>query len=265
MRIRPFVCRSAIWLGTCVLCVIGNRPNSVLARAADVTSGGSREPVHPAALARAAALTNARARVGALDARPPRRSSGLRILGCTGGGESISPCTQSVTLGVGGQTQRTFTVLNNSPEEDFTTTGCTVSGAAASCSVSPTSLAVPNGGASRAFTVTFHAGNTAGSGTVTATTSGSADLSATISVTVIAPVYAVQVTPKGGATVSVNPSHSDTTAFTVTNSGNGTATFQPNGDLHRFSGAERMRGEPSHHCTRSRCSATGPRHLYECW
>jgi len=147
------------------------------------------------------------------------------MVGCTGGGESISPCTQSVTLGVGGQTQRTFTVLNNSPEEDFTTTGCTVSGAAASCSASPTSLDIPTGGASRAFTVTFHAGNTAGTGTVTATADGNADLAATITLTVLPPpTYAVSVTPDSDRFVADSGSGSEV-AFYIRNTGTDTTTF----------------------------------------
>ena len=144
---------------------------------------------------------------------------------CTGSGESISPCSQSDTLGTGGQTQRTFTVVNNSIEEDFLTTGCTVSGAAASCSVSPASLDVPAGGASRAFTVTFHAGSSPGTGIVTATAVGNGDLAATITLTVPAPpTYAVSVTPDSDRFVVAAGANSGV-AFFVRNTGTGTATF----------------------------------------
>lgn len=155
-----------------------------------------------------------------------RDTHALGMLGsCTGSGESISPCTQSDTLGAGGQTQRTFTVVNNSIEEDFLTTGCTVSGAAASCSVSPASLDVPAGGASRAFTVTFHAGNSPGAGTVTATAVGNGDLAATITLTVPPPpTYAVSVTPDSDRFV-VAAGASSGVAFFVRNTGTGTATF----------------------------------------
>jgi len=197
--------------------VVANAP---LARAADLTVGGAREPGRPPV------PTHARRPVAVSTMRPPGRASGLRIFTlCTGSGESISPCTQSDTLGVGGQTTRTFTVLNNSIEEDFLTTGCTVSGAAASCSVSPASLDVPGGGASRAFTVTFHAGNTAGTGTVTATAVGNADLEATITLTVLPPpTYAVSVTPDSDRFV-VGAGTNSGVAFFVRNTGTGTATF----------------------------------------
>ena len=193
-----------------------------IARAAELSSAPSGVPAHTTT------PTKALARTGARKARRARRSEWLRILSCTAGGESISPCTQSDTLGAGGQTQRTFTVLNNSPEEDFTTTGCTVSGAAASCSVSPTSLDIPNGGASRAFTVTFHAGNTAGTGTVTATTSGNADLSATITLTVLPPppppIYSVSVTPDSDRIVTDSGGNTEV-PFYIRNTGTDTTTF----------------------------------------
>ncbi len=186
-----------------------------------------------APIARAAEVGGVRSAHGALPnghvalskARPPRPSSDVRVLGSCGSTESISPCTQSDTLGVGGQTTRTFTVLNNTIEEDFLTTGCTVSGAAASCSVSPASLDVPAGGASRAFTVTFHAGNTPGAGTVTATAVGNADLAATITLTVLPPpTYAVSVTPDSDRFV-VGAGTNSGVAFFVRNTGTGTATF----------------------------------------
>lgn len=222
MHVGPRVARSLVAAAVSGLAASLVIQSVQLARAAELSPVTAGVPAH------ATAPTKALARTAARKMRPARRPGGLRILSCTGGGESISPCTQSDTLGAGGQTQRTFTVLNNGPEEDLTTTGCTVSGAAASCSVSPTSLAIPNGGASRAFTVTFHAGNTAGTGTVTATTSGNADLSATITLTVLPPppppTYAVSVTPDSDRIVTDSGSNT-AVPFYIRNTGTDTTTF----------------------------------------
>src|SRR6185503_21324513 len=104
---------------------------------------------------------------------------------CSSGGESISPCTTSQTIGPGASSSVTFTITNNGIEAEFFSLSCSKSGAVASCSV-PSSLSVPRF-QSRDFTLSYTAASSGSSGSITVTASGNKVLTGSVSVTIAQP------------------------------------------------------------------------------
>jgi RHS repeat-associated protein len=141
-------------------------------------------------------------------------------MSCSGGSESITPCTSSKSAAPSGLFSQVFSIQNNSIENDFFTFSSSPSSLAA-CTTTPTTLTVPTH-TSRNFTLNCTAMAGGGIGTLTVTASGGiATLTASITLT----VNAMSVTPD--TSIQVQPAKDTTQLFTLHNLQNvaSTVTF----------------------------------------
>lgn len=158
----------------------------------------------------------------------PARHVTHRMFTCSLTGGAISPCTITDTLVVNKSRSEEFLVTNNTSLTVTDGISCTVSGTVQSCSASPNSLMIASHDG-KFTTVTFTAGSTAGTGTVSVQSSGfNGSLTATINVIVMA---APVVTPKALA-INQAPQTAYSQNFSVKNPGLGTATCH-SGLTHR--------------------------------
>ena len=154
----------------------------------------------------------------------PARHVTHRMFTCSLTGGAISPCTITDTLVVNKSRSEEFLVTNNTSLTVTDGISCTVSGTVQSCSASPNSLMIASHDG-KFTTVTFTAGSTAGTGTVSVQSSGfNGSLTATINVIVMA---APVVTPKALA-INQAPQTAYSQNFSVKNPGLGTATYSLN-------------------------------------
>ena len=142
-----------------------------------------------------------------------RRAHNTRMA-CTGANESITPCTPSKSAAPSGPFSQTFTIQNNTIENDDL--GLSVSGSIASCTLPSDILVLAH--SSKGFTVTCTAIASGGTGTFTVTADGISTLTATISVT----VNAMSVTPD--TSIMVQPGKDTTQLFTLHNLQNVSST-----------------------------------------
>ncbi len=147
---------------------------------------------------------------------PSSAPTPTRLFLCPGTVEQLSPCTASGSTTTNNQFQEVYGLSNNSIEDDDVSIELSgLSSSIATCTSNVPDVTVRSHGAAN-FIVTCTGGAGGGSGNLTVTTLGIAELTSTLTVTVTAP-STISVTPQTTLNTTALPNTAYKQIYTITN------------------------------------------------